>query len=322
MKKLFIFLTSLVAVFSVMVVNNFSAEALSKDINFEVNIGGGGGGSIANIDIASSEPVSSIKNFNGLTHTKFGSIKSIDGSVSYDKENKKTYQSNWTTQAPIYESFDVARFDTYTFEKYVDLPIKTLHSRKVAAGDSVSFTIKTTQSSEESKTVTSTQATTYYWDICHSIGYSMGISLALDLINLTSGITETNTVKVGGSFSSTISNTNSSSTKYSMVYEETFTFDNSNSSYDTYFDMNFRQKFQIYFTTRYNYNYEVNEWGSGLFNIDRHWSYTFKNYTPVGTYIYLIPLENPYFEVSKYYDNSKGQKEIIKSTTNNSIIYL
>ena len=319
MKKLLIFLTGLVVVFTMLATIGISANAISPDKNFDVIIGDGG--SNASIDIASSSTVSSIKSFDGLSHSKFGKISKEPDTTSYDKQNWMTYKSNWTTQDPIYQTFDIARCDTYTFEKYVDLPIKILYSRKISAGDCVSFTIQTTQLEEESKSETSTKATQFYWEYCGSLGFNMGRSLAVDLINLTSSITNSNTVKVGGNFTSTISNTRTSYTKYSIVYEETFKFDNTNSSHDTYFDINFRQKFRIYFTTRYYYNYTSKEWGSGLFGRDQNWSYTFKDYTPIGTYVYLLPIEHPYFEVSKYYDNSRGLKEILKSTTNNSIVY-
>lgn len=320
MKKLLIFFAGIIVTFAMLVSTSISANAVSPDKNFDVIIGDGGG-SNSSIDIASSIPVSSIKSFEGLTHSRFGKISKVADTTSYDKENRMIYKSNWTTQEPIYQSFDIARFDTYTFEKYVDLPIKTLHSRKISVGESVSFTIQTTQIEEESKSETSTKATQFYWDYCGSLGFNMGRSLAIDLINLTSSITNSNTIKVGGNFTSTISNTRTSYTKYSIVYEETFTFDNTTCSHDTYFDMNFRQKFKIYFTTRYDYNYTNKEWGSGFLGRDQNWSYTFKDYTPVGTYIYLLPIENPYFEVSKYYDNNLGLKEILKSTTNSSIVY-
>lgn len=275
---------------------------------------------VSNIDIKSNSPVTERKSFTGKIHNKFGNIYSPTDSVSNDIEDFVVYDSKWTAQDDVTKPHVSTRYDTYYFEKYIDIPIETLHSRKVAAGKTESFTLQLTESHEELTSKTTTKATNRYIDFTNTISYSMGASVKIDDINLNNELTAESSIKVGGSVSDTVVEVKSSITRFSIVYTESFNFDNSNSNHDVYFDLNFRQKFRIYFTTRYKYNYNKSEYRSGMFNRDIHYSYSLHNFMPIGTYTYLIPVEQPYFEMSKYYDNVSGIKEILKNNPHNNII--
>lgn len=60
---------------------------------------------------------------------------------------------------------------------------------------------------------------------------------------------------------------------------------------------------------------------SGLFEFDKNWLYTYTGLEGVETKFYLIPVDNPYFEISRYYDDAQGRK-VIYDKTHPSIYYI
>lgn len=284
---------------------------------------GGGSMQINSIDISSSSCVSDIKDFSGFFHSDFGRIQKISDSTAYDWESRIIYNSFWTGQDSVYEEYETFRYDTYTFENYVDLPVRVLYSRKLPINETATFTLETTDAYEETVQTTSKTATQFYWEFCSALNFSTGNAISLSDVNSSGSQLQSSAgIKIGGTFANEIENYIRSSVYYSVVYRETYYLDNRNSDREIYFDLNFRQKFKIYFTTKYQYNYETKQWGSGAFGWDQHWEYDFKNYTPIGTYVFLIPMDSPYFEISRYYDNASGRKELIPTSENDHIVYM
>jgi len=247
-------------------------------------------------------------------------ISQISDSVAYKSENKTIYDSWWNANEPtVYKSFIINQYNTYSFAKYLDLPIEIYHTRRVAPGTSSSFTIERTETTTTSQTTTVEKGNSAYLDYSESHGYSAGIKIALDEIGLNGSTNSNYKINVGASVYSIVTSTESKTTTFSMVYIETFNFDNANNTEYRYFQLNQRQKFKAYFTTNYSYNYTTSNWGSGLFGLDQNWSYTFANYSGVETRFFLIPVEDPYFEMSIYHDTSSGLKEYIDNSS--STIY-
>ncbi|HKL61419.1 MAG TPA: hypothetical protein VJY66_03445 [Acholeplasma sp.] len=71
----------------------------------------------------------------------------------------------------------------------------------------------------------------------------------------------------------------------------------------------------------YAYQYTVKETGSGFLKRDKHWSYTKTGIIGAQTNFFMIPEDNPYFEISKYYDDNFGRK-VIYDKANLNIWYV
>lgn len=270
---------------------------------------------IANLKLG-TDVVTKVKDFTKYIHTEFGTISFVAGSTAYDSE-KKVVKDKLIGKDDT-ENFNAYRYDTYTFQKYVDIQIKQLHSRKVDAGEQKSFTIEPTQMDEEFVSTTVTNSMRIYMKYCNTTSMNLGTGVPIDRIEISAGVTNSSTIKTGGELSKTINQTKENRTRYYVGTEKMFLFDNTKSAFDVYFELCFRQKNQIYFTTKYEIMYDVVKKKSGLTT-----TYTYKEigYKPVGVYVFLLAVENPYFTLSKYYDNSRGIKEILQESTNN-IIYI
>lgn len=276
---------------------------------------------ILNLNLSSRKHLDSKYPLDVLLHPKLGSA--ISSSEAYVYENKKIYRSHWVPSEPTrYKAFIEEIHETFTFQKFIDMPVKEIHTRKVAASEKMSFSLQMVNSSSESKSDTVEHGTKYYTEFSGNMNFSVGANISLDKIGL-SGNKESNFgLKVGAEVYDKVTYTRTSTTSYSAVYYETFNFDNSKSSIDKYFALNYRQKFALYMTNVYHQNYTVKEWGSGAFKLDKHWDYTVSDIDGVQTYYFLIPIESPYFEVSHYYDNPYGYREICDKTYNSSIYFM
>lgn len=283
---------------------------------------GGSKGTISSINVSGFSGTST-KKLDGEIHDVFGNITYVSDSKAYDYEDKSVYDSGWTNQPTVTESYETTEYSTYTFSRFVDIPVNKLHSRKIAAGSKEEFSIETTSSTNVTKTQLSNVGSSYYYDKCTSMSFNVGSSISLDKIGSASaGFGYNNMIKVGGSLYNEISNSTSTSYTYTTVYKQNFIFDNTNEERSIYFELNYRQKFKVYFTTKYTINYDTKEWRSGLFDKDKHWSYSIQGYSGNGTYVYLIPMEDPYFETSKYYDNQNGIRTNVITNPTNNIVYL
>ena len=286
--------------------------------------GSGGGAPLPNGNDFNAKNAPNTKReayYNNVVNDTFGTAIIQNDSTQYDEESKKTFRSNWTN-TDYFENFPSKIYETYKFSKLVDIPVKTLITRKLSAGESSKAIIQATQSTSERKSITSEFASSYYGERCSDYGLNTGMKLSIDDLKLSGSFYYNENYKIGGSVSSNLKRTKENTTTYGALYEETIEIDNSDSSVPTYFAFNFRQKFEIYFTTAFSYVYTEETWNSGMFNWDVHYDYTFHHYVGVSTAFYLLPIENPYFEISKYQDNAYGHQKIIKLDGNENIVYL
>ena len=294
-------------------------EIFRPDITQD-NLFDGGPNYIDNIDVKDIT-CRHDKYHDGSTHKTFGKISILEDSTQYDEKDEITFHSTWTL-SDYYSPIKTKIYETYKFSKLVDIPIYTIITRKLNARESTTVKIQTTESLSQMTTTTTETASNYYAEKCDEYGFNTGIKLSIGKLNISDNFTYDANYKIGGSVSSKIISTKSSTTTFSALYEEIFELDNSDSSVPTYFAFNFRQKFEIYFTTAFSYVYTKETWNSGIFNLDVHHDYIFKNYKGVGTAFYLLPIETPYFEMSKYQDASSGHRKLIESDTNENIVYL
>lgn len=276
---------------------------------------------IDDIEIKNNGAQSYIRQFDSKYHTKYGKMKLENDDFSFREEPYKI--RHFAKDGTFYENKYIEyRYATFSFEKFFDIPTEVFHTRKVEAGNVSSFTIQKTTTQTETTNTVSSRATNYYWECSNKLGYSMGTSINLDQIQINNNINIEQGIKVGGSVATSIQNMRGSTVSYSTVYTENFLFDNSQSAIDVYFALNHRQKFKVYFTTKYLLGYQKITSNLGINKPSNETWYGQTSYIPVGTYVYLLPIEIPYFEVTRYFDNNLGHKEVIKTNANDAIIYL
>lgn len=250
------------------------------------------------------------KEFAGLYDLNLGIVKETDESLCHRYETVPIYDSWWNNgQDTSYETHIKYSYETFTFTNYVDIPTEIYHSVRIAAGDKQSFKITTTTTDSYSQETTSEKGASSYYDFTYSQSIKIGSKIDLGVIGASAESDSSFTINVGGSTYYSVSKTMTSTTSYSTVYEQTFEMDNSGRKHAVYYQFNQRQKFKVFFTCVYEMQYKVTNWGSGLFGNDQNWSYEPLYYKGLETYFFLIPVENPYFEVSLYKDGSNGLKK-------------
>lgn len=272
------------------------------------------GGSYSTIETYSS------KDFAGKYHRKLGLISRPSDSRISVIETMPTYDSWWDSSAKTdTQDIETYRYETFFFEKYFDAPVETYETVRVNAGDSRSFKMTYTETESCAQTETSEKGSSAYFDFSSKYNFKAGSGIDFDLIKSQWESSSETEIRVGSETYQKVTNTKTSETHYSTVYEETFVMDNSNSSTATFYQFCQRQKFKVYFTAAYKMDYETTQWGSGAFNLDQNWKYDINGFVGIETYYYLIPVETPYFEVSLYKENSEGLREYVGSQ--NDMVY-
>lgn len=253
---------------------------------------------------------STIRDYEGELHQMLGKVARTSDSTVYAYKECVTYDSYWNHWQES-DTVDLIsnRYDTYTFEKFIDLPIEIYHTRRMAPHSTSSFTIETTETKGYSQKITVETGNRYYGEYFSSLSFKLGAGIGLSNIKLQTEGKTTSSIKVGAEMTEKVTQTSNSTTSFSVVYKETFSFNNSAYNEYRYFQLNQRQKFKVYFTTNFRYNYTTTTTGSGLFGLDKHYSYTLDNYSGICTKYFLLPVDSPYFEMSIYTDLSSGIKE-------------
>ena len=101
-------------------------------------------------------------------------------------------------------------------------------------------------------------------------------------------------------------------------YEETYV--NNRYTY-VYVKRCLRQKFKILIGFEYVVNYDKTRKGSGLFGLDDNYTYTLKNYTIKPNKVYFLPIDEPYYHISYYADDSNGNRYFVNQTNTNIIFW-
>lgn len=264
----------------------------------------------SSFDVSKLSDSKTIFDFEGLYHEMLGKIGRTEDSIVYSNNEYVTYDSFWNPWQPNGTmKMHSNRYDTYTFGKFIDLPIEIYHTRRVAPNSSSSFTIKKTETESCSQEQTVETGNRYYGEYFTSRSFKLGGSIGLSNIKIQAEEKGSSSIKVGTEMMHKVTQASESMTSFSIVYKETFYFDNTNSGEYRYFQLNQRQKFKVYFTTNFGYNYDVTTTGSGLGGLDKHYSYEFRDFSGVCTKYFLLPVDDPYFEMSIYTDSSTGIKE-------------
>lgn len=240
---------------------------------------------------------------------------------TWSLKSVQTYQSGFFKDDKHWEDVINVLTFTYTFEKYIDIPVEILSNYGVGAYQTRTIDIKRTNSVTKA---TSTVIEEGHRRIESSeVSGALGTSTKLDLGFLQVDLSSNASAKATTTDENykTITESSSTSTYFEEVREEVVTLDNSNSSHYTYFQECFRQKFKIYFFASYQYQYNVSEWKSGVFNADTNKEYTPSSILGIDTYYVLVPVDPPYHDISKYYDDASGNR-VLFDKYNPSIYYL
>lgn len=236
-------------------------------------------------------------------------------------EQKVVYKSNWTGGVEKSEPFITDAYVTYSFSPLVDIPIENVvipenvRPREKAKYD-FEESFKYEKSYSELSSIASTKADSYSFKIGSNIGSSITISKVLELSTNTSSGVE---ARFSNKFEEKIKKLSETKSTIEKKIKRTFTFDNSDSDEYTIFVPCLRQKFKAYCVEHYSYKYHVEEYGSGLFNWDRNWKYTFESEERNKVSFLFVPVDNFYFEISKYRLSSNGLNQNLRPFSYNTI---
>lgn len=277
---------------------------------------------LENFNIAGGNPVESVADFDGKTSIYLGTATRVSNSIAYQKEEKVTYRSGWTTEV-IKHDYDVKRFDTYEFSRYVNIPVRVIDRLELMAGESVGYTC--THISQTTLGYSETLTTGYEFtsEQTMKLGMSLGASIPLDMIKVNGSVKAEGTVSTSATISSTASQTWSRSVMFAEQTTSTWNLHNNAPGERRVYQFNYRQKFKLYCTTEYNINYVEGSYKSGLFNLDTHYTYDFaaKRYTPVATRFFMIPVDLPTLGFTEYHNSSDG-REFPTTLIENNVLYL
>ena len=206
---------------------------------------------------------------------------------------------------------------TYKFDKYIDLPLEVINSESLSPKSEMTFEIEETEARYESKETTSEVG----FDV--SLTYQKEISqevigeVNLGVLVLSGSVTNSDSFAIETSLYGKIQNILKQETYYNRIVKKSYSIENTSNEY-LYYDYCYRQKFEMYFTMVFEIDYKKtpfdNPDGSTFYN------YTIESYQGVKTYLYLLPIENVYHELSVYHNDANGNK-VIKDKTHSNILY-
>lgn len=227
---------------------------------------------------------------------------------------KLTYK-NWFKE----EWHDFPTLCTYVSEatKYVDFATRAIYTHYLRPDESIVTTITETGSHTYTSSQYLEMAESRYEAISLSESYSTSIFSTFDDIQLA---TSKNTA-TDYEFSTTIVNKYSSektkSYSFTSSASTTYNFHNTN-NFGIYVQVEYRQKFLIHLIERKNINDVQHPNDRGVHGTD--YTYTSSN-TIFDKRILLLPVDQPYYCVSQYADNSQGKRVYLDKTEMNNILY-
>lgn len=198
-----------------------------------------------------------IKDFENFRHINFGAANYLGVSISLS--DKLVYDSYWNALEPSrYASYIKYEYNLYEFTKFVDMPVNIIHTRNLNPGDIAEFSIGNTASFTESRTDTVSVGVKYYTEFIRTFGFKLGISVPIEGINVGASQHDSTDIKVGLEFYRTIETVISSESNFSSIYSESFRWYNGTNT-NQYYQLNYRQKFKIYFVAIYEHQYTMSE---------------------------------------------------------------
>lgn len=255
--------------------------------------------------------------YNNKNHNKFGHI-TYDSSALLTKE-EQTYQSGIFPNDQHFTTLDALKSYSFYFDEfYIDVPVEILYIRNIPANVGAVFTSEFQYEHSELTETTTTFAMDLLFEFTLTSGYEIGVELPIDFIVLNLSQYFEGSIGFSASLFYEIQTMTSSYTHFSSVISETYSIHNSN-NFPIYAQLNFRQKFRLYFTVNLKYDYIVTETTTGIFQ-DKSWTYDHVGTNVDSVTFFLLPEDDPYFDVSKYYDDADGTKTILEKS-HPSILY-
>ena len=256
--------------------------------------------------------------YNDRNHSVFGHITYYSSAVLV--EEKQTYQSGWFPNDQHFSDINAMKSYTFRFDEfYVDIPVEILYTRNIPAKTGIHFTSQFTSAHSEYQSITTNYAMEILSDFTLDSGYEIGASIPIEFIKLNLSRYINGTIGLNASLYQEIEKINSSYSYFSSVLSETYNIENEY-NFPIYVQLNYRQKFNLFFTYNAKYDYSVEEIKSGSIFLDTTWQYNLAQMLFDSIHFFLIPEDDPYFDVSIYYDNADGVKTILEKS-HPSILY-
>jgi hypothetical protein len=275
-----------------------------------------------NFDISSYGTCEKFMDFSGYYNSFYGYVSAIPDSVSYKEVEKVIYKSNWAPwQSPITKPYHDRRYQTFTFDTYLNLPIRIIDRIALEPNQSMQYQ----QTEIEEATYTASKTVEKGCSVTNSFNQkskiNFGAEIKLDLIKLSGEISWQNEIGVSNTFYTSVSVTRSETVRMLRQVTQTWNLDNSGCNEHRVFQLNYRQQFKLYFTTEYEYLYDVTRKGSGTWNRDDNYTYSLRGYKAVRTVYFLLPVNLPTFGFTQYHNDCKGN-EVTVYQKENKVIYL
>lgn len=271
---------------------------------------------VENIDISGNEKMLDIIEFQHKAHSSYGRIK-LEGEENKYKECL-VKDVAFSDKKDVYEDIPEYRYITYSFKKLVDIPVKSIYSFKSEAGMSKSVKTNEVIASNEDTRSVADRANLYFSQRASNDKFAMGMLMSINSVRNDNK----QPIRLSSEVATLAFNANKTEINYPRVEEQELLIDNSQSDKDIYFDLSYRQQFRAYFITEYMYNYKINTFKSGFLNLNKNYEYLQGYYNALNTYLFLLPVGNPYVMMSKYYDNSAGNKVPIIENENKNTIFI
>ena len=261
--------------------------------------------------------------YDGKTHINFGIMNYVED--SYAELNYAdpflTYKSGWVAWDEHWDYFPEHEFFAFTFDKFIDIPIESYYIRNVPANSFVNFTLTTKSAKQVSTTTIIHSASEYLLEFQTTVGSNIGGEVDLGFLKVSQDQYVENSISIAGSLYEEMTEIKQSTTSIETVLTETFSYQNTY-NHPIYYQLGQRQKFRLGFIADVHVDYdEPDVISSGTFGLDKTYDYCGKDiHTLYDIHFFLIPEDDPYFDVSIYYDNADGVKTILEKS-HPSILY-
>lgn len=276
-------------------------------------------GSNFTTDVPYNQDIEGVKYFINYTSYKYKTpllgrfINASDNqyirSHSYLYSPKEIYVSGYFLHDRKSENFNTMITYSYSFEKYLDMPIKEFNTYAIYPNDKLDLTIQFKQGYSESNSSIIEKGYSKKDSFSLTGLFKNSIGLSLNDIGINNSEQKSFKISSEKTEYEKITNAFNSTNYYERVLSEKITLDNLKGNQTLYFKECYRQKFKVYFFASYEILYSKQETRCGLFNKDTKISYRFDSYKGIKTYFCLIPIESPYYAFTKYVDDHLGNKE-------------
>lgn len=249
-------------------------------------------------------------------NTVLGTLKKISSVDNYDE--RTIYHSFWADafQDDIKEEYLDNTDHIYEFEKYIDMPIEVIETERLEPHTSMTYIFS--EKYEYQCSIGKTITASYLFTEKFSLASELGAGISADGMSLNGTISSDYSVESSKSNSFTTTYAESNTLSKQKDYTEIYVNDE-----DDYCFVKkcIRSKFKVYLAYEYKHNYSRKRIGSGLFELDDNFKYSYENTECTSVKYVLVPQGDPYYAVSYYRDDATG-KTYYAGKTNRSIVML